>query len=459
MVRASLALSVALWLAAAGAAEAASCFVYDALGRVVEATYENGVKFTYAYDANGNRTTSSVTSGQTPTCPDPGGYGVNNAPSAAGDSTTARPTIAKSIDVRANDIDTDGDPLTISAVTTPAKGSAVIANGKIDYTANAGATGTDSFSYTIIDGRGGSATATVSITGFVANSAPTAVTEAVTVAPSAATTINVRANDTDPDGDTLTITTVSTPTKGTAVISNGNIVYTANANTTGSDSFYYTVVDGYGGSSTVTDTITINRPPVAVADSAAASPSVAVTVNVRANDTDPDGDTLTVAGTTTPTKGTATVSSNNVIYTANAGTTGSDSFTYTISDGKGGSASATISVTISSNQPPVAQNDFISVVAPGSVTFDPRFNDSDPNNNPLTITAKTNGALGTVTILGGGTTLKYTISGYINTEFENDEFTYTISDGNGGTATGTVSVDITPSCTSAPGYYPPSPPC
>lgn len=69
------------------------------------------------------------------------------------------------------------------------------------------------------------------------------------------------------------------------------------------------------------------------------------------------------------------------------------------------------------------------------MTFDPRFNDSDPNSNPMTITANTNGSHGTVTILGGGTALSYVATQYIYSELESDQFTYTISDGNGGTAT------------------------
>jgi YD repeat-containing protein len=441
-----LALAFALSCAVGSTAEAASCFTYDELGRIIEATYENGTKFTYSYDPNGNRTTTSVQTGQTPTCPDPGGYGENHPPVAVADSSTARPTIVQVIDVRANDSEPDGDPITLSQVTTPAKGTAVIANGKVEYTANSGATGTDSFSYTIIDGRGGSANTTVSITAFVANSAPVAVTESATVAPTVATTLSVRANDTDADGDNLTISNVSTPSKGTTSISSGNIVYTANANTTGTDSFNYTVIDGYGGTSSVTDTITINRPPVAVADSASAAPTVAATINVRANDTDPDNDTLTVAGTTTPTKGTANVSNNNVAYTANAGTSGTDNFDYTVADGKGGSASATVTVTISNNQPPVAVNDSILVelFMSNFTTFDPRFNDSDPNGNPLTITDKTNGEHGTVTILSGGTLLKYTFTGWTPEFAIMDEFTYTISDGQGGSATATVYVEIWP---------------
>jgi Big-like domain-containing protein len=67
------------------------------------------------------------------------------------------------IDVLANDSDPDGDPLTIISVTQPANGAATITNGEISYQPQRGFTGTVTFQYTISDGRGGTATATVTV--------------------------------------------------------------------------------------------------------------------------------------------------------------------------------------------------------------------------------------------------------------------------------------------------------
>ncbi len=90
------------------------------------------------------------------------------------------------------------------------------------------------------------------------------------------------------------------------------------------------------------------------------------------------------------------------------------------------------------NGAPVAVADSVSTSMNTPVSFDPRTNDSDPNGNPLTITAATNGASGVVTITGGGAGLTYTP----NAGFSgSDSFTYTISDG-GLTATATVSVTV-----------------
>ena len=131
---------------------------------------------------------------------------------AVNDAATTAEDTPVSIAVLANDTDLDGDTLTVTSVGTPAHGSAVAnADGTITYTPAANYTGADSFSYTIGDGQGGSATATVSVTVTAANDAPVAVNDAATTAEDTAVTIAVLANDTDVDGDTLTVTSVGTP--------------------------------------------------------------------------------------------------------------------------------------------------------------------------------------------------------------------------------------------------------
>lgn len=109
---------------------------------------------------------------------------------------------------------------------------------------------------------------------------------------------------------------------------------------------------------------------------------------------------------------------------------------------------------IVNNQSPVAVSDYLYLDNNGgySTVFDPRWNDTDPEGNALTITAKTNGSKGTVTIGGGGTTLTYVFTGSPppTYSFDNDSFTYTISDGNGGTAVGSVDVTIYTTCPPLP---------
>ena len=175
------------------------------------------------------------------------------------------------------------------------------------------------------------------------NTAPTAVDDTSSTDEDTAVDINVVSNDTDADGDTLSVTAVTTPSNGTAAITSGSattVTYTPNANFAGTDAFDYTVTDGTGtDTGTVTVTVTaVNDPPVAVDDSASTPEDTAIDINVVSNDTDVDADTLSVTQVTTPSNGTAAIvtgSTTTVTYTPNANFVGTDSFTYTVSDGTG----------------------------------------------------------------------------------------------------------------------------
>lgn len=95
----------------------------------------------------------------------PGGGTTNHAPTAAGDSVFVLAGQAITINVLGNDTDPDGDRLTISSVTQPASGSARLnAGGTVTYTPRAGYSGSDTFSYTVSDGRGLTASALVAMT-------------------------------------------------------------------------------------------------------------------------------------------------------------------------------------------------------------------------------------------------------------------------------------------------------
>lgn len=177
---------------------------------------------------------------------------------------------------------------------------------------------------------------------------PHAVNDTATVAASQYVDIQVRANDTDPNGDPLTITLVSTPTAGTATImSSGTYVrYTAPA-TTGVQTFNYTISDGNNGTDTATVTVTVtappNTPPNAVNDYYQTT-NTSFLANVRANDTDADGHALTLTAVTQPTNGaSAAIQSGNVSVTSLP--IGVTTFNYTISDGNGGTDTATVSIT------------------------------------------------------------------------------------------------------------------
>jgi hypothetical protein len=188
----------------------------------------------------------------------------NTPPVAVDDAVATGRDQPVTINVLANDSDADGDPLTVSAIGTPLHGTATTDGQTIIYTPTPSFVGVDSFTYTILDGRGGAATATVTITVSGppgSNQAPTAGNDSATTGLNAPVTIDVLANDADPDGDPLTITIATPPSNGTAVVVDGKVVYTPNSGISGTDSFTYTVADGKGGAATATVIVTVTDQP------------------------------------------------------------------------------------------------------------------------------------------------------------------------------------------------------
>ncbi|WP_457592166.1 Ig-like domain-containing protein [Hydrogenimonas sp.] len=275
---------------------------------------------------------------------------VTNHPPLTQDDTAATDiNTSVTIDVLANDSDPDGDMLNIDALTTPpGHGNATIVGNEILYSPQSGYSGSDSFVYRVDDGSGGNSTAQVLVTiaAPTPNRPPIAADDTAKTQLNSAITIDVLANDSDPDGDTLTIVSLTQPAHGSASISGGTIVYTPQSGFSGTDTFSYTVGDGNGGSDTAQVTVRINQPPVAGDDTAKTQQDSSVTIDVLTNDSDPDGDTLTILSLTQPAYGSASISGGSIVYTPLSGFTGSDSFSYTVGDGNGGSDSAQVTITV-----------------------------------------------------------------------------------------------------------------
>src|SRR5204863_187658 len=148
---------------------------------------------------------------------------------------------------------------------------------------------------------------TVTVSGV--NDPPVAVNDFTNTVEDVAVTIQALANDSDVDGDALTITTVS-PTNGTALIAGTNVVFTPAANFNGTATIGYSISDGNGGTASALITVTVNGandPPVAVNDFTNTVEVVVVTIHPLVNDSDPDGDTLIITSVS-PTNGTALIS-------------------------------------------------------------------------------------------------------------------------------------------------------
>lgn len=378
------------------------------------------------------------------------------APEAEDDFAATAESTPVTIDVIANDYDVDGDDLGVVAVTQGTKGTVSFTPGgaTLTYTPNAGATGSDSFTYTVSDFGGvidgNTDTATVFVTIDAVNDPPVAVDDSATTNEDAAVNFPVKTNDSDPDGDNLSVIAVTQGAKGSVVINQSPgafeyLIYTPNANANGSDSFTYTVSDGHGGTDTATVSITItpvNDVPNAVDDVIATSEDTSITFDPRTNDTDVDGAPLTVTSASNPNRGSTVVNPDGTItYTPDANLSGTDLFVYSISDGQGGTDSALVTVTVAPvNDVPDARNDLPSTQEDNPVTISVLSNDVDADGHTLTVTAFTQPAKGTA-VLNADKTITYTPN--LNTN-GSDSFTYTISDGNGGTDTATVSLSVIP---------------
>jgi hypothetical protein len=201
------------------------------------------------------------------------------------------------ISVLANDTDIDEDTLQVISVTMPDNGTAVIgANSTVTYSPNINFNGIDSFDYTVDDGKGGTDNGTVNVTIFAVNDPPVAVDDSASTNEDTPVNINVLTNDSDVEGDILSVTSVTTPAYGIAVIETDySITYSPDTNFNGIDSFDYTVDDGNGGTDNGTVIITVgalNDPPVADANGPyMASEGTAVNFDASGS-SDVDGDNL-----------------------------------------------------------------------------------------------------------------------------------------------------------------------
>ena len=370
---------------------------------------------------------------------------INQAPKAVADSATVDYGQSVRINVLSNDSDPDNDTLTVQSFTNPAHGTvSKDSQNVLTYTPAIGFSGADSFTYTISDGKGHTAVATVNlIVNAPPNGAPTAVADTATTTYGTQVTIQVLSNDTDPDNDLLTLIDSTNGTNGTVSFSDSAITYKPNAGFSGEDSFSYTITDGHGhtaiGQVKVTVGAAPNRAPTAVTDTVTTNYGAAVTINALSNDTDPENDTLTVTGNTQASNGTVTRSGNTFTYTPRSGFSGADSFSYTISDGKGNAATGLVNVTVGAapNRAPTAVTDTVTTNYGAAITINALSNDTDPENDTLTVTGNTQASNGTVT--RSGNTFTYTPrSGFSGA----DSFSYTISDGKGNSATGTVNITV-----------------
>ncbi|HCN07946.1 MAG TPA: thrombospondin, partial [Lentisphaeria bacterium] len=385
---------------------------------------------------------------------------VNDDPIALDDLVAAVEDTVKQFqddDLIDNDSDVDNDTgdLEILSFTQPPNGHLTLALGVFTYTPDEGFNGDDTFNYQLWDQRGEPVEATVTITVAEAPDPPIAADDVGFTPEDTAVTIDVLANDEDPDEETLSISAIAVqPTNGTLVINGGSITYTPAADFFGLDTFDYTISDGNGPLSVDTATVTINvasvnDPPVANNDDYDALSGIQLTVTIAngllLNDHDIENDVLKAVLVTPPTNGTLLFTDDGSFqYTPGPGFAGDDTFTYRANGGSNDSAPATVTIAVV-NQVPFANNDFFSMTNTNDgtgVTFTPGVlandNDGDAGDVLLAIygSGPSNGALD----FNQDGSFTYTP----DPDFEGtDTFTYTASDGLDESDPSTVTVTVT----------------
>lgn len=183
------------------------------------------------------------------------GGGTPNTPPVA-DSQSVATNEDTALGVTLTGWDPDGNPITFKIITQPGHGTLSGTNANLTYTPALNYNGSDVFTFAANDGRIDSAIATVTVTVVSVNDAPTALANVANTTVDTPVVINALANDSDVDGDVLTIVAVSDPTSGTVTFTATQITYTPNTGFAGGDAFTYTVSDGHGGEANAQVTVT-----------------------------------------------------------------------------------------------------------------------------------------------------------------------------------------------------------
>jgi Ca2+-binding RTX toxin-like protein len=415
---------------------------------------------------------------------------VNDAPVAEDDTgfSTNEDTaiVIDTADLIANDFDIDGDTLTVVGVDAVAVdglnnpvGSVVQFGNQITFTPDANYSGEALFNYTVEDGNGGTDSASVNVDVVAVADAPVVQASDLLADEDTLIDLNLDAQLSDTDGSEslgdVTISGVPNDASLSAGIKqiNGDWIVApteivglqlqAAPNFNGEIDLEISVdsVEASNGDiANTTENFTITVNPVNDAPEAEDDTGfvtnednslVINTSDLLANDFDADGDTLAISSidaaavdSLSNTVGTVSKAGGVVTFTPDANYNGEAFFNYTVEDGNGGTDTATVSVDVLPiNDAPMANDDNKSTIQSQTALIpfaDLLLNDTDVDGDLLNITSVANAVNGSAILDGLGNVEFIPDSGFIGTA----SFEYTIEDGNGGTDTAVVTVDVAP---------------
>ena len=392
--------------------------------------------------------------------------GHEDPPVAVDDSVTARAGSTITIPVTVNDYDPDDEPIAVLSVGSPTSathGTTDVLDGtSVAYRPNPGFSGTDSFEYTITDAAGKTDVGRVKVELFDPNSPnrpPITRPDKINTRVNRPVTIDVLANDIDPERDMLTVSTFQTGSDAKIIDVSGPsklpaLEYTPPLDKAGIYTFTYQAADPQGGVSQKTDvTVDVstadskNEPPIPMHDAISLPVGVTVPLDVKANDSDPDGDELTITRATAVPGVTAVVRSQLLDITLAPGAPPRSIVQYTLNDGdpthdRTGKVLVLRQLDTAPNRAPVANADTDRVVIGNSVKIPVTANDADPENDPISLLVADQPPDGAGTTVVDGNSIRFTPNLPDITESTPVTFNYTITDGHGNEATGKVTVNV-----------------
>lgn len=380
---------------------------------------------------------------------------TNDAPVASGVIQTTNEDSPVIITPSFTDLDNaqgSPDTATISVGSNPANGSVVVnANGTITYTPDADFFGTDSFQYIVTDAAGASSIATATVTVKAVNDAPVAA-DAAANATEGGAVIAGTVTASDVDGPSVSFSLNNPAPAGLSFNPNGTFTFnpadpaydSLAAGQTQTINVPFTANDGSatdGGLLVITVTGTNDAPTASAVTATGAEDGGAITVTAITSDVDA-GDTATFSVSANPANGTVVNNNDGTFsYTPNADFNGVDSFTYTVTDSQGATASAVATITVSAvNDAPVSADVVVSSLEDQVVTG--QLTATDVDGDQLTFAQAAGGNLqgGSLSLNADGSYV-YTPKADFN---GTASFNYTVSDGNGGSTTNSVTINIAP---------------
>ena len=368
---------------------------------------------------------------------------INDAPEPKNDQASMNEDTQLTIDVLANDIDSDNDSLSISSASSFDGHININSNNTLTFKPESNFYGVANITYIVSDGHGAIANSSVSVNVLATNDAPVAVDDTASTNEDTAVSINVLANDQDIDSDVLHITHAVATSGTVSIIDKNKLFFTPEIDSSTTTLVTYSISDGNGGTATASVSISIfaiNDAPDLNDDIAITNEDIPIIIDVLNNDSDRDNDILSLTEAhVIGVGGLVSINQNqSLTFVPSPDFNGEVTLSYSVTDQHGGTATGRVSISIKPiNDKPVLLNHQTSTDQDIGIDIHALAGAFDIDDENLIINA-TSTRYGTTEIKDAGM-LTYmpppTFSG-------EDTITYNVADEHGGTTSALITVKV-----------------